>query len=45
MKVQTNVKAGNHCWIALNDLLQVPGDGNRQRRFCECCAKDPMCLR
>ena len=45
MKVKTEIKAGEHCWNALNDLLRNPGDGNRQRKFCECCAKDPWCLR
>ena len=45
MKVQTNLKAGEHCWNALNDLLKQPGDGTRQRKFCDCCAADPKCLR
>ncbi len=36
---------GDRCWGAFHSLLQNPGDGNRQRNFCNCCAADPMCLR
>jgi hypothetical protein len=44
MKVQTNVKAGEHCWNALSELLDKPKDGGRQRKFCDCCANDSKCL-
>jgi hypothetical protein len=44
MKVKTNMKAGEHCHNALNDLLRDPRDGNKQRKFCDCCARDPYCL-
>lgn len=35
---------GDHCRGALWDLYQNPTDGNKQRRFCDCCAADPYCL-
>jgi hypothetical protein len=53
MKIKTQVKAGqgvqyapggDHCRSALWDLYQNQTDGNKQRRFCECCAADPYCL-
>ena len=45
MKVRTNVKAGEHCWNALSELVDRPSDGDRQRKFCNCCANDSKCLR
>ena len=54
IKMKTHVRAGqgvqyappgdDHCRSALWDLYQHPTDGNRQRRFCDCCARDPRCL-
>jgi hypothetical protein len=54
MKTRTQVKAGqglryappggDHCRTALWELYQSPTDGNKQRRFCDCCAADPYCL-
>jgi hypothetical protein len=54
MKIKTQVKAGqglkyappagDHCRTALWELYQSPTDGNKQRRFCDCCSADPYCL-
>jgi hypothetical protein len=44
MKVKTTIKAGEHCHIAFNDLLNHPQDGNKQRKFCDCCERDSRCL-
>lgn len=44
MKTKTHVKAGDRCHNAFNDLLRNPQDGNKQRKFCDCCARDPYCL-
>ena len=44
MKVKTMIKAGNRCHNAFADLQRNPQDGNKQRTFCDCCARDPNCL-
>jgi len=56
MNVKTRVKAGqnvqyappgpgdDHCRTAYWQLTSNPRDGNLQRQFCDCCARDPYCL-
>lgn len=54
MKVSTKVRAGqgvqyappagDRCHTAFYQLLYSPTDGNLQRQFCDCCARDPNCL-
>jgi hypothetical protein len=54
VKVKTTVRAGqgfqyappagDRCHSAFYQLLYNQTDGNLQRQFCDCCARDPNCL-